>query len=188
MIMKRKYIAAIVASVGLLALAASVTAQQDAASRQPAKSADLAPVVSDLAPVVRESMPRYQLDVEPQANMPAHTLYSAYGQNAWQVTANPQRVQFMQNESALAQQVEELKHRLDGAATDADRSKVRTQLSELLGKQFDIRQKRHGLEIESLESQVKKLKDMVRKRNESRDEIISRRVDQILREAEGLGW
>ena len=54
----------------------------------------------------------------------------------------------MQNESALAQQVEELKHRLDGAATDADRSKVRTQLAELLGKQFDIRQKRHGLEIE----------------------------------------
>ena len=101
---------------------------------------------------------------------------------------NGARGELANQEAALAQEGEELRHALDGAKSDDQRKEIRSKLTDNLGKQFDLRQKRHGLEIEALETQVKKLKELVRKRQESREDIISRRVDQILREADGLGW
>ncbi len=91
-------------------------------------------------------------------------------------------------ESILAHEADQLKHNLERAQSDAQRSELRTKLAENIGKQFDLRQKRHGSEIEALETQVKKLKELVRKRQEAREEIVSRRVEQTLREADGLGW
>ena len=35
---------------------------------------------------------------------------------------------------------------------------------------------------------VKKLKELVRLRNEKRREIVAKRLEQVLRDAEGLGW
>ena len=61
-------------------------------------------------------------------------------------------------------------------------------MNELLEKQFSLRQKRHQEEIAGLEAKVKKLKELLEKRQENRREIISKRLDQILSNAEGLGW
>jgi len=74
-----------------------------------------------------------------------------------------------------------------GAKTEADRSQIKTQLNGILEKQFDLRQKRHQDEIAGLEAKVKKLKGLVEKRQENRREIVSKRLDQILSNAEGLG-
>jgi hypothetical protein len=106
----------------------------------------------------------------------------------WSVARVPEHSQLAMQESTLAHEADELKHRLESATSDAQRSDARTKLAENVGKQFDLRQKRHGLEIEALEAQIKKLRELVQKRQESRSEIISRRVDQIVRESEGLGW
>ena len=176
--MKMKYAVAILASVCLVALAASVTARQDV-RRDSMKSADVAP----------SGMPRTPFYV-PDSDLPPPGQPNGlgYGSVEWRVVENPLRNQIVLQESSLAHEANEIRHKLESATTDAQRSEVRAKLSENLGKQFDLRQKRHGLEIESLEAQVKKLKELVRKRQDSREEIISRRVDQILREAEGLGW
>jgi hypothetical protein len=42
--------------------------------------------------------------------------------------------------------------------------------------------------ILAIDAQVKKLKELVRARTENRREIVSRRLEQIVREAQGLGW
>jgi hypothetical protein len=68
------------------------------------------------------------------------------------------------------------------------RENIKTELSETLGKQFDLRQKRHEAELKALEDQVKKLRDMVQKRQENRREIIGKRLETLVRESEGLGW
>jgi hypothetical protein len=91
-------------------------------------------------------------------------------------------------EANLAHEAEQLARQLGEAKSDTDRDKLKTKLGEVLEKQFDQRQKRHEREIESLEAQVKKLRDLVAKRQENRREIIGRRVEQILRESQGLGW
>jgi hypothetical protein len=91
-------------------------------------------------------------------------------------------------ESSLAHEANQLAHQLGEAKSDPDRDKLKTKLGEVLEKQFDQRQRRHEAEIKALEAQVKKLKDLVEKRQENRREIIARRLDQILRESQGLGW
>jgi len=91
-------------------------------------------------------------------------------------------------EADLANQASQVAHQLGSAKSDADREKLKAQLSTILEKQFEFRQQRHKKEIESLEAQVKKLRDLVDKRQENRREIVAKRLDQILQEAQGLGW
>lgn len=101
---------------------------------------------------------------------------------------NPVAHKLMIEETSLARSAEALGKQLVEADSDSKRSDVRRKLSDLLGKQFDARQERHKLEIEALEAKVKKLKELVAKRQESRDDIITRRLEQIVRDSQGLGW
>jgi flagellar motility protein MotE (MotC chaperone) len=90
-------------------------------------------------------------------------------------------------EGAFAQKTQELVKQL-AKAEGEKREKIKDQLTDTLGKQFDARQKRHQDEIAALEKQLKKLKELVEKRKENRREIIGKRLEQLVREAEGLGW
>jgi hypothetical protein len=91
-------------------------------------------------------------------------------------------------EAKLAPLADQLVRQLGEAKSDADRDKLKSQLGELLDKQFDLRQKRHEKEIAGLEAQLKKLKDLVQKRQENRRDIVAKRLEQVLRDAQGLGW
>jgi hypothetical protein len=91
-------------------------------------------------------------------------------------------------ELTLARQAADLVRQLGEAKNDNDRDKLKAKLSEVLEKQFDLRQKRHASEIEALKAKVKKLEELVEKRKENRKEIVSKRLDQLQREAQGLGW
>ncbi|WP_165225380.1 hypothetical protein [Aquisphaera insulae] len=101
---------------------------------------------------------------------------------------NKASLEFTAKENAIARQAETLARELESAESDTKRAEIKSKLGEALGKQFDLRQEKHQKEIEALEAQVKKLKDLVEKRKENRSEIISRRLDQIVREAQGLGF
>jgi hypothetical protein len=91
-------------------------------------------------------------------------------------------------DAELVQHVAGLVAKLGEAKSDTDKDTIKTQLNDALAKQFDQRQKRHELEIAELEAKVKKLKDLVARRQENRRDIIAKRLDQILRDSEGLGW
>jgi hypothetical protein len=77
---------------------------------------------------------------------------------------------------------------LASAKGESEKEKLREKLLDSLEKAFDDRQKRQEKEIAALEAQVKKLKEMVSKRQEAKKEIIAERVKQLEREAKGLGW
>jgi hypothetical protein len=100
----------------------------------------------------------------------------------------PHIVTWSAEENNISRRAEVLARQLAEAKSDGDREKVKGQLAEVLEKQFDQRQKRHEEEIKQLEAQIKKLKDLVDKRQENRREIISRRLDQLVKESQGLGW
>ncbi len=91
-------------------------------------------------------------------------------------------------ERNLSGAVEELAGKLGENLSEGARSDIKTQLTQVLEKQFDLRQKRHKLEMDELDARIKKLKDLVAKRQENRREIVAKRLDQILSNAEGLGW
>jgi hypothetical protein len=106
---------------------------------------------------------------------------ASYPRNAF-FRSNDWRVQ--NDEGGIAPIV----HELMNAKSDSEVEKIKVRLDEALEKAFALRQKRHAQEIEELEAKVKKLKELVAKRQENRREIIANRRDQILRDAQGLGW
>ncbi len=187
--MKLKYIGTLLTSMGLVAAAAAAVAAQQsreatkdavppekAYSTQGAKSADAGSAA--------------QAPDQPSNSDLIGRTPSEYGRNYASAYTFPTGEQnaLSNAESALARKADGLKRMLEHAKGDSQRNEVRTKLAENLGQQFDLRQKRHKLEIEALEQQVAKLKELVRKRQESREEIISRRVEEIQREVDGLGW
>ena len=104
-------------------------------------------------------------------------------------TSNPFGMAYGQTaeEVQLARQCDSLVKQL-AKAEGADKDKVKAKLSESVDKQFDLRQKRHETEITALENQLKKLREMVQKRQENRKDIVGKRLEQLVRESEGLGW
>ncbi len=127
----------------------------------------------------------------PESGPPQQPL-PMYGPSAYQTMPDLPgyglNSKYAAEENQLTQQVHQLVGKLRDAKTEADKEKLKSQLAETLEKQFDLRQKRHASEIEHLEAQVKKLKELVQKRQEARRDIIGKRLDQLQREAEGLGW
>ncbi len=107
------------------------------------------------------------------------TVYGSRQPVAWTLSGE---------EAGLSGQAEQLVQQLAAAKSDTDRDKIKSQLAEILEKQFDQRQKRHEEELKELETQVKKLKDLVDKRQENRRDIIRARLTQIEKESQGLGW
>ncbi|HWB09313.1 MAG TPA: hypothetical protein VG826_08820 [Pirellulales bacterium] len=91
-------------------------------------------------------------------------------------------------DAQLDRQAESLLKQLSEATGGKDRAKLKLSLEETLGQQFDAQQKVRELEVASIEARVKKLRDVINKRNEARRTIIEKRLDQLLSEADGLGW
>lgn len=73
-------------------------------------------------------------------------------------------------------------------AEGAEKESVVAKLKSAVGEQFDLRQEGKAKELKALEEQLAKLKEIHAKRTQQRDVIIAERVQQILREADGLGW
>lgn len=114
-----------------------------------------------------------------------------YGNNIprfFEQSANPALQKLGAEEAQLANDADGLIRELANSSSEGRINEIKKRLDDILAKQFDARQKRHELEIEALEAKVKKLKDLVNKRQESRDEIITRRLEQIVRDSQGLGW
>jgi hypothetical protein len=95
---------------------------------------------------------------------------------------------YITEDAGIAHETDQLIRQLGEAKSDSERDKLKAKLGEVLEKQFEQRQKRHEGEIAELEAQVKKLKELVARRQENRREIIARRQEQVLRESQGLGW
>jgi hypothetical protein len=94
----------------------------------------------------------------------------------------------LQEEAAAEQQVAKLVEAYTHAEGEAKRSGIKTNLSSTLEKEFDLQQKRRDLELKGVEDRLKKVRELMKKRNDARRSIIDNRLDQLLREADGLGW
>ncbi|MDB5314064.1 MAG: hypothetical protein JWO38_8266 [Gemmataceae bacterium] len=91
-------------------------------------------------------------------------------------------------EQNLERQAQNLARQYARANDPADREKLRAVLGDVLQKLFDAQQKRRKDEVDRVEEHVKQLRDLIRKRDEAKTDIVRRRVDQLLLDADGLGW
>lgn len=69
-----------------------------------------------------------------------------------------------------------------------DRRKLKEKLKSVLGGQFDTRQSMQELELIRVEQRIQKLREQLELRKQERANIVRTRLEQLIREAEGLGW
>jgi hypothetical protein len=179
--MTLKFSRALPVAMGLCAVVGAALAQQPASSSGQRRAS--APAEKAYVEDATKQAPLFYYTAPPSGQQPSGDWVNFYRTtNAWGAAS------VSAEEMKLSQQAEQLARRLMDTKSDSDRDKIKGDLQELLEKQFQLRQGRHEKEIEALEGQIKKLKDLVRKRNDNRREIISKRLDQVVSDAEGLGW
>jgi flagellar hook-basal body complex protein FliE len=91
-------------------------------------------------------------------------------------------------EAELEKQSRALAQKYGKTENRDERDKIREQLNDALRQLFDAQQQRRKDEIKQIEEQLKKLQDLMRKREDSKSTIVQRRLEQLLQEADGLGW
>lgn len=74
------------------------------------------------------------------------------------------------------------------ANDDAAKNSILAKLTETVGKQFDARQSVREKELTQLEDQLVKLKAAQSKRTAQKDRIVKDRIQQLINNAEGIGW
>jgi hypothetical protein len=102
--------------------------------------------------------------------------------------SDPEAVQLQAADAQMGQAADALIQQYGQTEDEQQRNNLKEQLNETLAKQFDVQQQRREHEIAKIEAKVKKLRDIITKRTDARQTIIERRLDQLLREADGLGW
>jgi hypothetical protein len=74
------------------------------------------------------------------------------------------------------------------AKNEAERNQVKDELQKDLAKQFQANLHKQEIEIAQLEAKVQKLRGQLELRRSKQEEIIDFHMQQLLRDAEGLGW
>ena len=68
----------------------------------------------------------------------------------------------------------------------SQRDEIKKQLEKLVNQHFDARQNRRQLEIKRLEEGLQRLRDAIAERNKARQEVVNKRVKELLGQADDV--
>ena len=85
-------------------------------------------------------------------------------------------------------QVDQALARYQQTEDETERQAIKADLTTALERQFEIQQQRRMNELAEIENRVQKLRELIEKRNQAKQTIVSKRCDQLLSELDGLGW
>jgi hypothetical protein len=88
----------------------------------------------------------------------------------------------------LGAEIQQLAQKLRDADDEEVAGETEKALNEKVGQQFDVRQQMRERQLAALEAQVERLRNVHNERADQRDRIVRDRVQQLIREAQGLGW
>lgn len=101
---------------------------------------------------------------------------------------DPEMAKLAETEGELTREAEELLSQYAGSDDAAEQKKLKADLRQALAKQFDVQKQRRELELARIEERVRKLREQLKKRTDARETIVDRRLEQLVNDAEGLGW
>jgi hypothetical protein len=98
-------------------------------------------------------------------------------------------VALIQKDAELEAQVQQIVAEYTTGGLDSSvEGELRKKLTDLLDAQFTARQARREMEIKQIEDRVHKLREALDRRSSAKEKIIERRLNDLLTDAEGLGW
>lgn len=92
---------------------------------------------------------------------------------------DPEMYKLWKEDDDLERQTFDLGMRYRRAPSE-ERAKIKQQLIEVAGKQFEVRQQRRLLELKRLEEEIKRLRGNIELRNEARDKLIDKRILEVI--------
>lgn len=132
------------------------------------------------------------------AQPPRGGVFATFNQNALQPgqviqmviaeDGDPELNELRQSAAAMSNLADGLAAQYAATEDVEKRSAIKAELLESLTRQFEAQQKVRERELANVEARVKKLRDLTQKRRDAQKTIIDQRLDQLLREADGLGW
>lgn len=102
----------------------------------------------------------------------------------------PKEKERMENERKIEEmevQTEALGIRYEYASSN-EKQKIVSDLKAVLNQLFDIKEKARSMEVEMLEKELKQLKESLKVRKQSKDEIINRRLNELIGKGDYLDW
>jgi flagellar motility protein MotE (MotC chaperone) len=88
----------------------------------------------------------------------------------------------------LQSQAHQLAQQYVKAEKEDEKKDIRKKLVQALDQQFDQHSQDQQKELDELEKQVSKLRALLKKRKDAKENIVERRMEQLIQEADGLGW
>jgi hypothetical protein len=100
---------------------------------------------------------------------------------------DPELYELLKQDQELERQTADLSMQYR-RAPEEERTALKTQLGELVQQHFDVRQERRRLQLKRLEDELKALRTAIEKRDEARDDVIDRRLLELLGQEDTLGF
>jgi hypothetical protein len=92
---------------------------------------------------------------------------------------DPQMYQLMVEDNRLDREALALARQVREAKSE-EREKLRAELAVVVNKHFDVRQQRRELSLKRMEEELKRLKDAMESRAKGRDEIVQKRLTELV--------
>jgi hypothetical protein len=101
---------------------------------------------------------------------------------------DPEMAKLAAAEAELGDSSEALLTQYAAADKPEDQKRLKAELRDALAKQFDVQRQERELELARVEERIKKVREQLKKRNDAREWIVDRRLDQLINDVDGLGW
>jgi len=100
---------------------------------------------------------------------------------------DPEMFKLIQEDNELDRRSHELGMQFRQAPPE-QRERIKQEVQQMVTKQFEIRQQRRTLELKRLEGELKRLQQAIERRAKARDQLIERRVSELLGREDELGF
>ena len=100
---------------------------------------------------------------------------------------DPDMYKLLKQEDDLDRQTQELSMQYRRAPT-AQRDGLKKQIEKVVGEQFEVRQQRRQLELKRLEDELQRLREAIEKRTKSREQLVGKRVAELLGQDDDTGF
>lgn len=100
--------------------------------------------------------------------------------------ANASMDDLMRADNEMEREAADLASQYHQNATEEKRSEIRKELTDLSQRHFDVLQQRYELELSRLEERVRLVREQLSNRKELRQQIVARRIAQLLQERDPL--
>lgn len=101
---------------------------------------------------------------------------------------DPEMFELMRKDFDLDRECHELSEQFRRSQGTKEKAELEKTINELVRTHFNVRQKRRELELQRLEDQLSRLRESIKTRVDTRDEIIRRRVLELIGRPEDAGF